>query len=101
MLRKMGESGKAQQVYEILLEQATQEDEKIVFYHQLGRLKNDLGEYKEAITFYEKSIEIQRKVIPPNQHDLASSTLCLSQAYRQIGQDRKALLLSEEALQIY
>ena len=58
----MGQSDKAQQVYEILLEQTTDESEKAPIYHQLGWTKYNQGEYKEAITFYEKALEIRQKI---------------------------------------
>jgi tetratricopeptide (TPR) repeat protein len=55
VLLKMGQPEKAQQVYEILLEQATEKSVKAPIYHQLGKTKYDQGEYQEAITFYESS----------------------------------------------
>jgi tetratricopeptide (TPR) repeat protein len=62
VLLKMGQPDKAQRVYEILLEQATEESEKAPIYHQLGVIKYNQGEYQEAITFYEKSSEIEKKL---------------------------------------
>ena len=69
----MGQPAKAQQVYEILLEQATEERSKAPIYNQLGVMKDDLGEYPEAIAYYEKSIKIEEKQIPRNDQNLAKS----------------------------
>ncbi len=61
VLLDMGQSEKAQQVYEILLEQATEESGRAPIYHYLGIIKYNQGEYQEAITFYEKSTGSLRK----------------------------------------
>ena len=66
VLRKMGQPQKAQQVYEILLEQETEESRKAPIYHQLGMMKDEQGEYQEAIAFYEKCLEIKKKILAPN-----------------------------------
>ena len=57
----MGQFDKSEEVYQILLEQTTNESEKAPIYHQLGSAKYSQGEYKEAITFYEKAVEIYQK----------------------------------------
>jgi tetratricopeptide (TPR) repeat protein len=101
LLLKMGQFGTAEGVYKILLEQATNESVKAPFYHQLGIVKYNQGEYNQAATFYKKSIEIRRKVIPLNHHGLANSTVCLGNVYDELGEYQRALLLQEEALQIY
>jgi tetratricopeptide (TPR) repeat protein len=72
LLLKMGQPKKAQQVYDILLEQATKESEKAPIYGQLGLVKRGQGEYQEAIRFYEKSLEIYKKTLPANHPNLAS-----------------------------
>ncbi len=47
----MGQSDKTQRVYEILLEQETEESGKAPIYNQLGYMKDNLDKYQEAITF--------------------------------------------------
>jgi tetratricopeptide (TPR) repeat protein len=101
VLLKMGQSDKAEKVYEILLKQTTNESQKEAIYHQLGIVKYYQGEYQQAATFYEKSIEIKRKIIPPDHHGLAGSTLWLGNAYYNMGEHQKALSFHEEALKIY
>ncbi|CAF4770316.1 unnamed protein product, partial [Rotaria magnacalcarata] len=71
VLLKLGQSHKAYQMYQVLLEQATIEGEKGPIYHQLGKAKFMQGEYEEAIKFYEKSFAIQQQSLPPNHPDLA------------------------------
>jgi tetratricopeptide (TPR) repeat protein len=100
VLRKMGQPKKAQQVYEILLEQTTKESEKPHIYHQLGLFKDEQGEYQEAITFYEKSLEIREKTLPPNHPDLAASYNNIGAVYNSMGDYSKALSYYEKALEI-
>ena len=100
-LYKMGQFQKSQQVYEILLEQATNESDKSPIYHQLGWMKHEQGEYKEAITFYEKkSLEMDKKTLPPNHPNLAISYNSIGVVYRNMGEYSKALSSYEKALEI-
>ena len=99
-LFKMGQFQKCQQVYEVMLEQATDEIEKGNIYCQLGTAKKDQGEYKEAITYYEKSLEIYRKTLPPNHLNLAVSYNNIGLVYYNMGEYSKALSSYEKALEI-
>ena len=68
LLDKMGHSEKSQQVHQILLEQKTDESKKAPVYNQLGTAKYNQGDYKEAITMYEKALRNQaEKSLPPNR----------------------------------
>jgi tetratricopeptide (TPR) repeat protein len=100
VLLKMGQSDKAQEVYEVLLEQTTNESEKGPIYHQLGTVKDDQGEYQEAITFYEKAVAILQQSLPPNPPDLAKSYNNIGMAYGSMGDYPKALSYYEKALAI-
>jgi tetratricopeptide (TPR) repeat protein len=70
LLFQMSESDKAQQVYEVLLERASSDRGKASIYHHLGLTKDNQGNYTEAITFYEKVLEIDQKTLPPNHPHL-------------------------------
>jgi tetratricopeptide (TPR) repeat protein len=100
VLLKMGQSEKAQQVYEILLEQATEEREKAPIYGNIGVIKNRQGEYQEAIVFYEKSIEIEEKIIPLRHQNLANCYNNIGVVYQNMGDYSKALSSHEKALAI-
>jgi tetratricopeptide (TPR) repeat protein len=101
VLVDMGHFDKAEEVYEILLEQTNEESDKASIYDRLGAVKYHQGEYNQAATFYEKSIEIERKVIRPSRLRVANSTVCLAVAYQSLGEYQKALSLHEEAIQVY
>jgi tetratricopeptide (TPR) repeat protein len=100
VLIKMGQSDKAQEVYEVLLDQRTNEREKGPIYHQLGRVKNNQGEYQEAITCYEKAIDIYQNTVPLNQLSLAMSYNNIGNVYYSMGDYPKALSSHEKALAI-
>jgi tetratricopeptide (TPR) repeat protein len=100
-LLKVAQYDKAQQVFEMILDRTTDESEKENIYHMLGIAKFNNGEYAESITFYEKSIEIMQKILPPTHPDLASSYGNLGAVYNKIGEYSKAYLYQEKALKTY
>jgi hypothetical protein len=100
VLLKMGHTNKAEEIYQILVEQITNESEKAPIYHQLGCAKADQGEHKEAITFYEKAVEIDKKILPPNHPDLAMSYNNIGSVYDSMGEYSKAFSFHTKALEI-
>ncbi|CAF3821218.1 unnamed protein product, partial [Rotaria sp. Silwood1] len=70
----MGQFEKAQQVYEVMLNQTTDDREKTFICNELGGIEDNKGEYKKGILFYERSLEIYQKNLPPNHFDLANVT---------------------------
>jgi tetratricopeptide (TPR) repeat protein len=100
LLIKMGQSDKAQEVYEVLLDQTTNESEKTTIYSQLGSVKSDQGEYQEAVTFYEKALALVQQSLPPNHPSLASNYNNIGSAYDGMGDHPKALSHYEKALAI-
>ncbi|UJR23096.1 hypothetical protein I4U23_026119 [Adineta vaga] len=69
VLSKLGQNEKAEEIYEMLLDQATKENEKERIYHRLGSIKDNQGEYEEAIKFYQKSLAIKEKTLSPQDPD--------------------------------
>jgi tetratricopeptide (TPR) repeat protein len=100
LLLRMGQAEKAQQVYEILLKQTTEESAKVRIYNQLGAVKYDLGEYNEVIIFHEKSIAVQQQSLPLDHLDFSKSYNSMGMAYRSMGEYSKALSYYEKAFEI-
>ena len=100
VLMKMGELQKAQQVYKILLEQEIHEDAKGLIYNQLGIIKAGLGEYSNAIDFYERSIKIEERLTPANHGNLTESYNNIANVYDNIGDYSRALSYLEKALTV-
>ena len=63
-------------------------------------MKDEQGEYQEAIVFYEKSLEIKKKTLAPNDPDLAASYNNIGLVYFNMGEYPKALSSYEKALAI-
>ena len=100
VLAKVGKSAKAQQVYEVLLQQTTEERARGRIYNQLGLMAHELGQYNEAIGYYEKSIRIEEKQNPCNHLGLAKSYNNIGNVYNSMGDHPKALSSYEKALAI-
>ncbi|CAF4171125.1 unnamed protein product [Rotaria sordida] len=100
LLWKLGENHKAEELYNMLLNEASNENDESYCYHYLGMIKNDLGQYNEAIEFYQKSLDIKEKTLPPNHPDLASSYNNIGLVYKNMGEYSKALTYYEKDLEI-
>jgi tetratricopeptide (TPR) repeat protein len=96
----LGHFNKAEELYEILLKQTSNEGEKAHLFNQLGGIKDDQGKYEEAIGFYEKTLEIYQKTLPENYRHLGAPYNNIGMVYHKIGEHSKALSYYEKALEI-
>jgi tetratricopeptide (TPR) repeat protein len=100
LLIKLGEFDKAQRMCGIMLDQSSEEVEKANIYYMLGMIKHGQGNYREAITFHEKALELKQKNLPPNHPSLATSYNNIGAVYENMGEYSKALSSYEKALEI-
>ncbi|CAF3265952.1 unnamed protein product [Rotaria sp. Silwood2] len=100
LLLKIGQFDKAEELYTALLEQASDDSDKGFMYDMLGMLKNRQGHHTEAASFYEKSLEIQRKTLPEDHPSLAPTYSNIGQVYNNMGDYSKALEFSEKSHKI-
>jgi tetratricopeptide (TPR) repeat protein len=100
LMIKLSHFDKAEELYEILLKQTTYEVEKANLFHHLGAVKDEHGKYAEAIEFYEKSLEINQKILPTNNPHSASTYSNIGLVYDNMGEYSKALSYHEKALEI-
>jgi tetratricopeptide (TPR) repeat protein len=100
LMIKLGQFNKAEELYDILLQQTTDDDEKAHLFHQLGWIKDDQGKYEEAVGFYEKALEIKQKTLPANHPSLATSYNNIGLVYNNMGEYSKALSYYEKSLEI-
>ena len=91
LLINLGHFNKAEELYNILLQQTNKEDEKAYLLYNLGRVKHHQGNYTQAIAFYEKSIETGQRILHPDHPDLATTYSNMGLAYRRTGEYSKAL----------
>jgi tetratricopeptide (TPR) repeat protein len=102
ILIRLGESSKAEQLYQILLDEkaSISDKDRANYNNQLGRVYLNMGEYSKALSFYERSLEIKKIALPPNHPDLATSYNNIGLVYYNMGEYSKALSYLEKAQQI-
>jgi tetratricopeptide (TPR) repeat protein len=98
LMIKVGQFNKAEELYDILLKQTTNDREKSHLVQQIGQIKYYQGKYEEAIGFYEKALEIFQKTLPANHPSLATSYNNIGAVYDDMGEYSKALSSHEKAL---
>ncbi|CAF1178163.1 unnamed protein product, partial [Adineta steineri] len=100
LLIKIGQPNKAEELYNALFEQTSNEGQKAAYCNQLGYLKDDQGDYEKAISYYEKELELQQKNLPPNHFLLATSYNNIASMYHKMGNYSKALSFFKNDLEI-
>jgi tetratricopeptide (TPR) repeat protein len=58
-----------------------------------------MEEYSEALSFYEKALQIYERTLPPNHPDLIACYGNISQLYETMGEHSKALSYYEQLVQ--
>ena len=100
LLLEVGQPEKAEELYHTLLEQTTDRGDQGRYYHHLGCIKDAQGDYPEAVSFYERALEILKKTLPANHPSLATSYNNIGLVYYSMGEYSKALSFYERALEI-
>ncbi|CAF0972193.1 unnamed protein product [Adineta steineri] len=100
LLIKMGQFTKAQEVFEVLLDQTRNESDKASIYYQLGWVKCNQGEYQEALLSHEKALTIRQQSLPSDHPDLGDSYNRIGNVYGMMRGYPKALSYHEKALVI-
>lgn len=101
LLIKLNHFDKAEELYNALLNQTSDERMKTSYLNQLGYIKDGLGDYYLAIAYYEKARDMKEKILPENHPSLATSYNNIAGVYYHVGEYSRALSLYEKALQIH
>ena len=101
LLLKISQFDKAEELYNILLGQTSDEAEKALYFHQLGYITDGQGDYNRAIEYYKKALDIYQRILPPNHPDFAQSYNNIGLVFGNMGEYSKALTFYEKALEIY
>ncbi|CAF4448490.1 unnamed protein product [Rotaria sp. Silwood2] len=81
----LGKYTLAEEVYTILLEKPSSDNDRAAYYNQLGLAYYYMGEYSKALSSHNKALEIWKKALPSNHHCLASSYTNIGLVYYKIG----------------
>jgi tetratricopeptide (TPR) repeat protein len=101
LLIKLGKFDKAEQVYRTLFDLTNDENEKALLYHQLGLIKRNQGDYKEALSSYEQALSIYQKLRTSDDLDLATTYNNIGQVHNNMGKYLEALSYYDKSLVIY
>jgi len=98
----VGELKKAEDVYELLLDSTSKDDEKALarIYNQMGYIKDKQGDYSKAKSFYQNALEIQEKMRPSTDLDLATTYSNIGLLHTNLGDSSNARLYHQKALAI-
>ncbi|CAF4053101.1 unnamed protein product [Adineta steineri] len=100
LLLKIGQFNKAEELYNVLLQQTSDESEKAFYYNQLELVYSDKSDYEKAICHFEQVLEFDQKILPSNHPDLATSYNNIGLVLKKMGEYSKALSYYEKALEI-
>ncbi|CAF3958090.1 unnamed protein product, partial [Adineta steineri] len=100
LLIKTGRLDKAEELYNVLLEQTSDESEKAFYYSQLGNVHYNQGNYEKAIWYYEQGLEICKKTLSSNHLLLATLYNNIGSTYNKMKEYAKALSYHEKALEL-
>jgi tetratricopeptide (TPR) repeat protein len=100
LLLELRQLDKGEELYNVLFEQTSDEGEKATYYNNLGCIKDHQGDYKKAIEYYEKALEIEEKTLPPNHSSLATSYNNIGILYDNMVEYSKAFSFYEKDLEI-
>jgi len=87
LMYKMGEFDKTEEIYKTLLETTSDNDlDRLAFLHQeIGRALFNTGDLPRALSYYERTVEIQQKLISSDRLDLAITYRNMGNVYCSMG----------------
>ncbi|CAF1209204.1 unnamed protein product [Adineta steineri] len=100
LLIKITQFNKAEELYNVLLEQAPNDRWKAIYYNQLGYAKDAQGDYENALWCHDKALEIQKNILPSDHPDLAAPYNNFGLVCIKNGKYPEALLFFEKVLEI-
>ncbi|CAF1258378.1 unnamed protein product [Adineta steineri] len=100
LLMKLGQFDKAEELYEALLGETSNNRERAQVYHQLGWSNKNQKKYDQAIVFFEKSLEIKQQIYPSNDYVLATSFNEIGSVYERKIEYDKAWFYYKKGLNI-
>jgi tetratricopeptide (TPR) repeat protein len=100
LLIKIGQFQKAEELYQVLLDQTSNMYQKSIFYQQIGDIKDNRGAYDDAILFYEKALEIKENFLPEDSSELGTTYIHIGAVYMKMENFSKASWLYAKGTEI-
>ncbi|CAF1586109.1 unnamed protein product [Rotaria magnacalcarata] len=100
LMLKVSHFDQAEELYQELLKNASTNSDRAFIYRMLGILQHQQGKYSKAVKFYEKSVEIERKILPEDDASLAPTYSNIGLVYNNMCEYSKALEFYEKSLKI-
>ncbi|CAF1095996.1 unnamed protein product [Adineta steineri] len=100
LLYRIGQFNKAEELYNVLLEERSNDGGKVLYYNQLGAINIEQGNYEKALWYYEQALQIFQKYLPLNHPYLSATYNNIGNVYKNMGEYSKALLYYEKAVEI-
>ncbi|CAF1106927.1 unnamed protein product [Adineta steineri] len=100
LLLIIGQLNKAEELFNVLLEQTSDESEKALYYGCLGSVKRNQGDYEKAIWYLEKALEMYQNTLPSNHLNLTALYNNVGNVYCNMREYSKALSYFEKAFEV-
>lgn len=100
LLIEARELNKAEELYQILIKETSDDRKKLWLNASLGRLYGNMGSPIQAIAAFQTAITILEKIEPLNQLDLALFYTNIGLEHYKVGEYSQALMFHELALNI-
>jgi tetratricopeptide (TPR) repeat protein len=100
LLINLGQFDKAEQVYSIVLQETTADEDKANIFHQLARINNGQGAYEEALSYHREAFRFYEKTLPRKHPLLAASYNDIGLVYNNMREYSKSLSSYEKSLSI-
>jgi tetratricopeptide (TPR) repeat protein len=98
LLLKIGEMDMAEEITVALLKRESDSRGKALYYSNLAYIKSNQGDYRNALRYQEKELEILQKILPPTDRALAASHCSINVLHYMMGEYSKALLSHQKVL---
>ncbi|CAF4954362.1 unnamed protein product, partial [Rotaria socialis] len=100
LMLQVGHFDQAEELYNELLEDASNDSDRAFIYQHLGQVKYHQGKNPEAVKFFEKDLEISQKTLSADDPQLATRYNNIGGVYDNMGEYSKALEYYEKSLKI-
>ena len=101
LLIQVGSLEKTEELYTSLTSQSSNPIDRALYNNCLGSIKSDKGEYEEALIFYGKALDINKKTLPAAHPSLAVTYNNIGSVHDNMGDYSRALEFYRQSLDIY